>query len=101
LARYGGDVIESWFEASPAVVDEHDAAEADEQRVIGETAFCLAERQPVMDLPPLVVEAASGDHSVKEMSRRVKSREDAPFTLVPRDQDRRPARLRIPPAERR
>ncbi|MGW0080327.1 hypothetical protein [Streptomyces sp. NPDC003393] len=75
-ARYSGGVIESRFEASPAVVDELDAAQADEQRIIEETALYLAERQPVVDLPPLVdledVEAAYGDHYIKEMSRRLK-----------------------------
>ncbi|MEU6283218.1 hypothetical protein [Streptomyces sp. NPDC047028] len=49
--RYSGGVIESRFQASPAVVDELDAAEADEQRVIEETALYLAERQSVVDFP--------------------------------------------------
>jgi hypothetical protein len=75
-ARYSGGVIESRFQASPAVVDALDAAEADEQRIIEETALYLAERQPVMDLPPMVdlddVVAAYGDHYVKEMTRRLK-----------------------------
>ncbi|PZH16000.1 hypothetical protein C1I97_07230 [Streptomyces sp. NTH33] len=74
--RYSGGVIESRFQASPAVVDELDAAEADEQRVIEETALYLAERQPVMDLPPMVdlddVAAAYGDHCINEMTRRLK-----------------------------
>ncbi|MFC5673687.1 hypothetical protein [Streptomyces incanus] len=74
-ARYSGGVIESRFQASPAVVGELDAAEADEQQVIEETALYLAERQPVMDLPPLVdlddVAAAYGDHYIKEMSQRL------------------------------
>ncbi|MEU5547078.1 hypothetical protein AB0G85_32585 [Streptomyces sioyaensis] len=75
-ARYSGGVIESRFRASPAVIDELDAAKADEQRVIEETALYLAERQPVMDLPPMVdlddVEAAYGDHYITEMTRRLK-----------------------------
>lgn len=50
-ARYSGGVIKTRFEASPAVVDELDAAQADEQRVIEETALYLTGRQPVMDLP--------------------------------------------------
>ncbi|GAB2798043.1 hypothetical protein GCM10027073_32630 [Streptomyces chlorus] len=74
--RYSGGVIESRFQASPAVVDELDAAEADEQRVIEETALYLAERQPVIDLPPMVdlddVAAAYGDHYINEMTRRLK-----------------------------
>lgn len=75
-ARYSSGVIESRFRASSAVIDELDAAEADEQRIIEETALYLAERQPVIDLPPMVdlddVEAAYGDHYIKEMTRRLK-----------------------------
>ncbi|MCZ4097436.1 hypothetical protein G3I60_07225 [Streptomyces sp. SID13666] len=73
---YSGDVIESRFQASPAVVDQVGAAEADEQRVIEETALYLAERQPVMDFPPMVdlddVAAVYGDHYIDELSRRLK-----------------------------
>ncbi|MET9888191.1 hypothetical protein ABZZ20_34775 [Streptomyces sp. NPDC006430] len=61
------------LQASPDVVAQVGAAEADEQRVIEETALYLAERQPVMDLPPLVdlddVAAAYGDHYIAELSR--------------------------------
>ncbi|MGX4688441.1 hypothetical protein [Streptomyces sp. JNUCC 63] len=75
-ARYSGGVIESRFQASPAVVVLLDAAEADEQRVIEETALYLTERQPVMDLPPLIdlddVVAAYGDQYLDELSRRLK-----------------------------
>lgn len=104
--RYSGDVIESRFQASPAVVDELDAAEADEQRVIEETALYLAERQPVIDLPPLVdlddVAAAYGDQYISEMTRRLKDSRGAAGHRDPaRSGHRHPARLRIPPDRRR
>jgi hypothetical protein len=52
-------------------------AEDDEQRVIEETVLYLSERQPVMDIPPLVdlddVAAAYGDQYIDELSRRLKN----------------------------
>ncbi|MFE9169718.1 hypothetical protein [Streptomyces kebangsaanensis] len=75
-ARYSGGVIESRFQASPDVVGLLDVAEDDEQRVIEETVLYLSERQPVMDIPPLVdlddVAAAYGDQYIDEVSRRLK-----------------------------
>jgi hypothetical protein len=76
-APYSGGVIESCFQASPDVVGLLHVSEADEQRVIEETFLYLAERQPVMDLPPLIdlddVTAAYGDQYIDELSRRLKN----------------------------
>ncbi|WP_406416229.1 hypothetical protein OH809_39740 [Streptomyces sp. NBC_00873] len=48
------EVIESRFQASPAVLDELRLPKADEQRVVREAALFLAERQPVIDFPQMV-----------------------------------------------
>ncbi len=49
-----GECIESRFRVAPYLLDELGVAEADEARVVAATAAVLAERQPIVDLPPLV-----------------------------------------------
>jgi hypothetical protein len=76
-ARHSGGVIESRFQASPAILDQLQLPETDEQRVVEETAVFLAERQPIIDFPQMVdledVATAYGDY-LDEMSHRLTTR---------------------------
>ncbi|WP_040835982.1 hypothetical protein [Nocardia brevicatena] len=49
-----GDTAESQFVIDPDTLAELGFAPGDEQRVVEHTALFLAERQPVIDFPPLV-----------------------------------------------
>jgi hypothetical protein len=53
-ARGGGQVVESRFRATSDVLTHLGASAADEQRVVEQAATYLMERQPLIDLPPLV-----------------------------------------------
>ena len=105
-ARHSAGVIR--FRASPAVVGELDAAEADEQRVIEETALYLGERQPVSGLPAMVDLVMSPPPTVTTTSTKgpapegiVRRRPSPGSRGVRRSGHRHPARLRIPAAGRR
>ncbi|MFD4944658.1 hypothetical protein ACFWNT_19525 [Streptomyces sp. NPDC058409] len=71
-----GEMIETLFQVSSAMLDQLHLVEADEQRVVEETAAFLAERQPVIDLPQMIdledVAAAYGDF-LDELDRRLRS----------------------------
>jgi hypothetical protein len=72
---HGADEITSRFQASEAVVEHLRSPGADEERIVVETAGFLAERQPVIDIPPMIdlddVSAAYGDAYLGELSRRL------------------------------
>ncbi|MBO1414562.1 hypothetical protein [Streptomyces sp. FH025] len=53
-ARVGEEVVESRFRASETVAEQLHVESTDERRVVEETAEFLAERQPLVDLPPMV-----------------------------------------------
>ncbi|MGK4580151.1 hypothetical protein [Kitasatospora sp. HPMI-4] len=68
------EVIESRFQASPAVLEELRLAEADEPRVVREAALFLAERQPIIDFPQMVDLddlVAVYDDFISELGRRL------------------------------
>jgi hypothetical protein len=77
LVRFAkdGDEATSRFQASESVVERLRLRSADEQRIVVETAGYLAERQPVIDIPPMIdlddVAAAYGDDYLGELSRRL------------------------------
>ncbi|MFI6728418.1 hypothetical protein NRF20_06520 [Streptomyces sp. R-74717] len=52
-AHLSEEVIESRFQASPAVLEELRLPETDEQHMVREAALFLAEQQPVIDLPQM------------------------------------------------
>ncbi|MGW3045554.1 hypothetical protein ACWC9T_37280 [Kitasatospora sp. NPDC001159] len=75
-ARAGEEVVESRFRASEAVAEQLHATSADEQRLVEETAEFLAERQPVIDLPPMVDlddVAACYDDYLEQLDQRLAS----------------------------
>lgn len=53
-AQYSAGTAESRFRATPDVLAQLGASEADEQRVIAESASFLLAHQPVIDLPAMV-----------------------------------------------
>ncbi|MGW3045744.1 hypothetical protein ACWC9T_38315 [Kitasatospora sp. NPDC001159] len=53
-ARVGEEVIESRFRASETVAEQLHVEPTDERRAVEETAEFLAERQSLIDLPPMV-----------------------------------------------
>ncbi|MEU9045696.1 MULTISPECIES: hypothetical protein [unclassified Kitasatospora] len=76
-ARAGEEVVESRFRASEAVVEQFHTAPVDEQRLVEETAEFLAERQPVVDLPPMVDlddVAACYDDYLEQLGQRMAAR---------------------------
>jgi len=73
-ARHGGAVVESRFRSTADVLDRLGVSEADEQRVIEETASYLFEHQPVIDLPPMVDlddMAAAFDDYIAQLRQRI------------------------------
>ncbi|MGW3044007.1 hypothetical protein ACWC9T_29085 [Kitasatospora sp. NPDC001159] len=78
LVRFpaAGEEITSRFQATEAIIDQLHIPGADETRIVQETAVFLAERQPVIDIPPMIdlddVAAAYGDDYLQELSRRLK-----------------------------
>ncbi|MCQ4083951.1 hypothetical protein NGB36_26035 [Streptomyces sp. RB6PN25] len=76
-ARETRGTVVSRFQANPSVLEELHVPEAEEQRVVNETAAFLAERQPLIDLPQMVdledVAAAYSDY-VDVLSRRLTDR---------------------------
>jgi hypothetical protein len=77
LVRFAKDGQEamSRFQASESVVDQLGVPSTEELRLVAETAGYLAERQPVIDIPPMIdlddVAAAYGDDYLGELSRRL------------------------------
>jgi hypothetical protein len=49
-----GQTVESLFRTDPDYLERIGLAEADEKRVVEETARFLAEHQPMIDFPPVV-----------------------------------------------
>jgi hypothetical protein len=49
-----GQTVESLFRTDPDYLERIGLAEADGKRVVEETARFLAERQPVIDFPPMI-----------------------------------------------
>lgn len=50
----GDDVCETWFNVTPAVLDQVRAADESEERVVHRTAEFLLGRQEVADFPDIV-----------------------------------------------
>ncbi|KJK56325.1 hypothetical protein [Saccharothrix sp. ST-888] len=76
-AHLSEEVIESRFQASPAVLAELRLPPAEEQRVVREAALFLAERQPVIDFPQMVDLddlVAVYDDFLSELGRRLPPR---------------------------
>ncbi|MBV6700198.1 hypothetical protein [Kitasatospora aureofaciens] len=77
LVRFpaGEDEVESRFLATEVLLDELNVPGADEARIVRETALFLAERQPVIDIPPMIdlddVTAHYGDEYLTELRLRL------------------------------
>lgn len=76
-ARYADGVIESRFRTSQEVLEMLAVDETREAEVVEESAAFLTERQPVIDLPPMVdlddVAVAYDDYA-QEITRRLAAR---------------------------
>ncbi|MGR6998978.1 hypothetical protein ACU686_13905 [Yinghuangia aomiensis] len=78
LVRFPGPdgEITSRFRATQAVLDQVDVPGVDEARFIEATSQFLTERQPVIDIPPMIdledVVAAYGDDYLRDVTRRVR-----------------------------
>ncbi|MGF1428271.1 ATP-binding protein [Kitasatospora sp. LaBMicrA B282] len=70
-----GDEVTSRFQATADTIDRLHVPGADEERIVAETAHFLAERQPTVDIPPMIdlddVAAAYGDDYLEELGRRL------------------------------
>ncbi|HEY8371787.1 MAG TPA: hypothetical protein VIL00_03495 [Pseudonocardiaceae bacterium] len=53
-AEVGLEIVESRFRVDPAVLQQLGVGEADEQRVVEQSAIYLARQQPVADFPGMV-----------------------------------------------
>ncbi|RAG83352.1 hypothetical protein DN069_22810 [Streptacidiphilus pinicola] len=77
LVRFpsGSETVESLMRATPDTVDHIGVPGTDERRIVAETAAFLAERQPVIDIPPMIdlddLEAHYGDEYLQELIRRL------------------------------
>lgn len=77
LVRFpaGSETVESLMRATQGTVDHLGYPETAEMRIIAETAAFLVERQPVIDIPPVIdlddLEAHYGDDYLHELGRRL------------------------------
>ncbi|WP_030276491.1 hypothetical protein [Streptomyces sp. NRRL B-24484] len=77
LVRFpvGSETVESLMRATSDTVNRLGIPGADEGRIVAETAAFLAERQPVIDIPPMIdlddLQAHYGDDYLHELTRRL------------------------------
>lgn len=71
----GPNTTESRVYASEAVLDALSAPESAESRIVHESMAFLTERQPVIDVPPMIdlddLSSAYGDSYLRELNRRL------------------------------
>ncbi|WP_316528416.1 hypothetical protein [Kitasatospora brasiliensis] len=73
--RKGAEEATTRLQAGEGALDQLDLPGADEVRVVQETMAFLAERQPVIDIPPMIdlddLAAAYGDLYIEDLRRRL------------------------------